>query len=145
MQLLHSGPVFRMEPLRSFDENSLLSRCSDCEISMIEKLLLETVHRLIDEKANLLTPTRKLAVNADLYGVGLTPFSAIQLTLALEKEFSVKFPERMLNRRCLSSINAICSCIRQLQEEAAQGGITPIARPSVGHCDRSQAPPNTGF
>jgi acyl carrier protein len=84
---------------------------------MTEKSLLETVLRVIDEKANLLTPTQKLVVSADLCGVGLTPFSAIQLMLALENEFNVKFPERMLNRRSLSSINAICSCIRQLQEE----------------------------
>lgn len=117
MQRLYSEPIFRMEPLRSFAEDIILSHRNDSEISMIEKSVLETVLRVIDEKANLLTPTRKLVVNSDLYGVGLTPFSAIQLMLALEKEFNVKFPEGMLNRRSLSSINAICSCIRQLQEE----------------------------
>lgn len=97
--------------------NMLPTHSSDCEISMNEKSLLETTQRLIDEKANLLTPAGGFALDADLYRVGLTPFAAIQLALALEKEFNVKFPERMLNRRSMASIDAICSCVRQLKQE----------------------------
>ena len=77
--------------------------------------VIETILRLIDEKARLPIPARVLPPESDLYRVGLTPFTAIQLMLALEKEFEVEFPRRMLNRRSMSSVNAICSSICELQ------------------------------
>ena len=84
-----------------------------------EKSVIETIQRLIDEKGKLSTPARDLAPGSDLYRTGLTPFTAIQLMLALEKEFEVEFPKQMLNRQSMSSINAIRSCICELQERQA--------------------------
>ncbi|PWB84633.1 MAG: acyl carrier protein [Methylocystaceae bacterium] len=81
--------------------------------------MLETVRRLIDEKANLSLRACDLAPDGDLYRAGLTPFAAIQLMLAIEKEFEVEFPRQMLNRQSMSSISRIVFCIRELQEGAA--------------------------
>jgi acyl carrier protein len=82
-----------------------------------EKPMIETIRRLIDEKGNLPTAVRDLSPDADLYGAGLTPLSAIQVMLALEKEFDIEFPEWMLNRQSMSSIDAIVSCLCELQEQ----------------------------
>lgn len=90
---------------------------SDHEISMIRNPMLESIQRLIDQKAYLSAPARQLAANADLYRFGLTPFTAIQLMVALEKEFNIEFPKQMLNRHSMSSINAIRSRIRLVQEQ----------------------------
>ena len=86
---------------------------------MSDQSMLQTIRRLIDENGNLSTSARDLSPNADLYRAGLTPFMAIQLMLRLEREFDVKFPERMLNRRSVSSISAIRDCICELQQRQA--------------------------
>ncbi len=75
-----------------------------------------TIRQLIDEKAKLSIPARDLGLTADLYELGLTPFTAIKLLLALEREFEVEFSEEMLNRHSVSSIEAICSRIWKLKQ-----------------------------
>jgi hypothetical protein len=82
-----------------------------------EKLMIETVRQLIDEKGNLTVAARDLARNADLYRAGLTPFTAIQVMLALENECAIEFPEWMLNRKSMSSVDAILACLRDLQAQ----------------------------
>ena len=81
--------------------------------------MIEIIKRLIDEKAYLSLRSCDLALDDDLYEAGLTPFTAIQLLLALETAFEIEFPERMLNRRSVSSIARIISCIREVQAEEA--------------------------
>ena len=82
------------------------------------KAMLETIQRLIDEnKGSLSIAARNLPRDADLYRAGLTPFSAIQVMLALEKEFNIEFPKRMLNRQSMSSIDAIVARLCELQEQ----------------------------
>lgn len=76
--------------------------------------MIKTIRRLIDESRNLPTAAASLSSDADLYRAGLTPFSAIQVMLALEKEFGVEFPKRMLNRQSMSSIDAIALHLREL-------------------------------
>ncbi|HYA79728.1 MAG TPA: acyl carrier protein [Methylocystis sp.] len=83
---------------------------------MIENSTLRKIRRLIDENAKLSTPARDLAPDADLYQAGLTPFMAIRLMLALEREFGVEFPEQMLKRRSMSSLEAVCNCVRALEQ-----------------------------
>jgi hypothetical protein len=76
--------------------------------------VIETIRRLIDEKGNLPTAARFLPRCADLYRAGLTPFAAIQVMLALEREYHIEFPKRMLNLRSMSSIDVILSCLCEL-------------------------------
>jgi acyl carrier protein len=44
---------------------------------------------------------------------------AIRLMLALEREFDVEFPPRMLNRQSMSSIDAIGASIAELEQRQA--------------------------
>jgi acyl carrier protein len=81
------------------------------------KAMLETIQRLIDEKGSLSIAARNLPRDGDLHRAGLTPFSAIQVMLALEKEFNIEFPKWMLNRQSMSSIDAIVSRLCELQEQ----------------------------
>jgi acyl carrier protein len=48
-----------------------------------------------------------LGLDRDLYEAGMTSFASVQLVLALEETFDVEFPEQMLNRRNLASIQTI--------------------------------------
>ena len=81
--------------------------------------MIETIRRLIDENCNLSVSAQNVAPDCDLYKAGLTPLMATRLMLALEKEFQVEFPEQMLTRQNLSSIDAILSCVRELQQRKA--------------------------
>lgn len=83
--------------------------------------LNETIRGLLNEHAGL--ETAGLADDADLYDAGLSSFASVQLMLALENDFDIEFPERMLNRRTFSSIATIESSVRELlpqTEEAAR-------------------------
>lgn len=77
--------------------------------------MIETIRRAIDDKGHLPVAASDLAADADLYRAGLTPFAAIQVMLALEKKLGVEFPKAMLNRRSMSSIDAILSRLHELQ------------------------------
>lgn len=54
----------------------------------------------------------------NIYDAGLTAFTAVQLMLALEEAFGVKFPRHMLNRHSFGSIHAIEACVTRLLPEA---------------------------
>ena len=76
--------------------------------------MIDTVRQLIDRHGNLRVPTLILTPDADLYAVGLTPFAAIQVMLALEETFDVEFPPRLLRPQSFASINSIVACLDEL-------------------------------
>jgi acyl carrier protein len=82
--------------------------------------MIDTVRQLIDTHGNLRAPALILTSDADLYAVGLTPFAAIQVMLALEATFDVEFPARMLRPRNFASINSIVACLDELRPVASR-------------------------
>ena len=69
--------------------------------------IIETLTALIDQEARLSAPATQIAARADLYALGLTPFTAIRLMLAVERAFGVEFARDRLNRAAMGSIEAI--------------------------------------
>jgi acyl carrier protein len=84
-----------------------------------KKEMIELVRQMIDEHGRLKVAARDLSANADLYEIGLTSFAAVQIMLALEAALGVQFPERMLRRQTMSSINSILAELRRLERRAA--------------------------
>jgi acyl carrier protein len=82
--------------------------------------MIDTVRQLIDTHGNLRAPALILTPDADLYAVGLTPFAAIKVTLALEETFDVEFPARMLRPQSFASINSIVACLDELRPVASR-------------------------
>ncbi len=74
----------------------------------------EIVRGLLEEHGRLHSPVVGLSSNADLYEAGLTPFAAIRVMLALEEQFEIEFPVRMLCRQSFASIDAIAACLVEL-------------------------------
>lgn len=69
----------------------------------------------------LLTLHGKLSVDAgalsatdDLYAVGLTSLTTVNLMLAIEDEFDVEFEDSMLSRKTFQSVDALCDALEQL-------------------------------
>jgi len=79
--------------------------------------MIATIEQLIDREARLTLPARDVTPRADLYRLGLTPYTAIRLLLAIEREFEVVFPRRLLNRASMASIEAIMACLRETTPE----------------------------
>jgi len=65
--------------------------------------MFATIKRLIDQEADLAIPVTNLTPSANLYELGLTPFDAIRLFVAIERAFKIVFNREMLNRESVAS------------------------------------------
>lgn len=72
--------------------------------------------RTLLQRHGRLAAAATIARDADLYETGLTSFASVQLMLALEEEFEVEFPDRMLNRRSFASVAAIAAAVEELTQ-----------------------------
>jgi acyl carrier protein len=81
--------------------------------------MIELIREIIDAKRCLPVAARTLNPNANLYEVGLSPFTAIQVMLALEDACGVEFPKPMLHRQSFSSLNSIAACLERVERKAA--------------------------
>ncbi len=71
------------------------------------------IERLIDEEGRLPVHAANSTPTADLYAAGLTPYCAVRVLLALEREFNVVFPREALTRETLGSLEAIAEAVRR--------------------------------
>ena len=81
--------------------------------------MIKHIRHLIAEHGRLPVSLEMIDNNQDLYAAGLTSFAAVQLMLALEDQFNIEFPERMLNRRSFATIDSIANCVGDLVPAAA--------------------------
>ncbi len=71
----------------------------------------DRVRSVLKQHAKLSVDAGALADHDDLYAVGLSSFSTVQLMLALEEEFNIEIPDKMLNRRSFESVAAITNVV----------------------------------
>ena len=74
----------------------------------------ERIRRVLADHGRLAAPLDTLNDDADLYRAGLTSHASVNVMLALEDEFDVEFPERLLRKATFQSIVAIRSAISEL-------------------------------
>jgi acyl carrier protein len=74
----------------------------------------ERVRNILAQHAKLSVNIASLSDDADLYGAGLSSFATVQLMLALEEEFNIEIPDRLLNRRSFESVSAIAGVIHSV-------------------------------
>jgi acyl carrier protein len=77
------------------------------------------LRRILSESARLDLPADTLADSDDLYAAGLSSLATVHLMLAIEDEFGIEIPDRMLTRRLFSSIDALAAAITELQQAQA--------------------------
>ena len=77
----------------------------------------QRIRKIIVQSARLPIEVTTLADDEDLYRAGLTSHASVNLMLALEDEFDVEFPERMLKRQTFESVTAIAESIETLLGE----------------------------
>lgn len=71
----------------------------------------ERIRNILTQHAKLSADVAGLSDDSDLYSAGLSSFATVQLMLALEEEFGIEIPDRLLNRRSFESITAIAGVI----------------------------------
>lgn len=74
----------------------------------------ERIRRVLKDHGRLGGDIDSLADDDDLYRAGMTSHASVSLMLALEGEFDVEFPDRMLRRGVFASIAAIRAAIDEL-------------------------------
>jgi acyl carrier protein len=81
--------------------------------------MMTVIRSLIDRELRLALPAAEIAPRADLYALGLTPYGAVCLLLAVEREFHVELPREMLRRETARSIEAIHAAIQSVRPDLA--------------------------
>jgi len=74
----------------------------------------ERVRKILAQHAKLSVDIATLSDDGDLYGAGLSSFATVQLMLALEEEFNIEIPDRLLNRRSFESVSAIAGVVHSV-------------------------------
>lgn len=79
--------------------------------------MTDQIRRILAEHARLSVDAGTLAADADLYGAGMSSHASVNVMLALEDEFDLEFPDRMLRRGVFESIAAIEAAVNELLKE----------------------------
>ncbi len=79
----------------------------------------EQIRQIINDHGRLPGDVGELSLDADLYQAGMTSHASVNVMLALEDQFDVEFPDRMLKRSVFESISSIAAALEELRVEAA--------------------------
>lgn len=76
------------------------------------------IRQVLRDHGRLNRDVDSLAEDSDLYQSGMTSHASVNVMLALEGEFDVEFPDRMLKRSVFQSIAAIRDALVELTAAA---------------------------
>ena len=74
-------------------------------------MIKDTIRKILRDQARLSVDVASLSDDADLYQAGMTSHASVNIMLALEGEFDVEFPDRMLKRSVFESIASMSAAI----------------------------------
>jgi acyl carrier protein len=76
----------------------------------------QAIRTILAEHGHLPVEVDKLRDEDDLYQAGMTSHASVNVMLALEDEFDIEFPEKMLRKSTFESVAAIQIAISELSE-----------------------------
>ena len=74
----------------------------------------EKIREILRQHGKLSADVSKLPDDGDLYEAGMTSHASVNVMLALEGEFDIEFPDRMLKRSVFQSIGSINAALEEL-------------------------------
>jgi len=74
----------------------------------------EDIRNILKQHARLSVDVATLPDEADLYQAGMTSHASVNVMLALEGQFDIEFPDRMLKRGVFESIASIRAAVEEL-------------------------------
>lgn len=78
----------------------------------------DRIRTILAENARLPIAIDTLTDDSNLYDAGMSSHASVNVMLALEDEFDVEFPARLLRRSVFSSIDNIAEALEELLKEA---------------------------
>ena len=69
------------------------------------------IRQVLSEAALLDVPLDTLSDHADLYAAGLASVTSVRVMVALEDEFEIEIPDRLLTRHLFRSIDSLTSAV----------------------------------
>ena len=76
--------------------------------------MTETIRTILRDFGRLAVDAATLADDTDLYEAGMTSHASVNVMLALEGQFDIEFPDRMLRRGVFGSVSAIHAAVTEL-------------------------------
>lgn len=77
----------------------------------------DRIRKVLVDQARLSVDASSLGPEVDLYAAGMTSHASVNVMLALEDEFDIEFPERLLRKQTFESIQSISEALSELEEE----------------------------
>ena len=77
------------------------------------------IRQVLSEAALLDVPLDTLSDHADLYAAGLASVTSVRVMVALEDEFEIEIPDRLLTRHLFRSIDSLTSAVKECLENKA--------------------------
>ena len=75
------------------------------------------IRSILKEHARLAVDATTLAEDADLYQAGMTSHASVNVMLAIEGNFDLEFPDRMLRRTVFETIASMREAVVELQTQ----------------------------
>ncbi len=83
-------------------------------------MIQDTIRTILAEHSKLPVDIATIGDDSDLYSVGLTSLTTVNIMLAVEDHFDIEFEDNMLSRQTFQSIAALSEAVQTLINE--QGG-----------------------
>lgn len=77
----------------------------------------EKIRAILKENARLPIDADTLSDTSNLYDAGMSSHASVNVMLALEDEFEIEFPARLLKRSVFSSIASIAEAVGELTND----------------------------
>jgi acyl carrier protein len=77
-------------------------------------MITDDIRAVLRDYGRLAVDVASLSDQSNLYEAGLTSHASVTLMLALEEQFNIEFPDRMLRRGAFASIAAIRGSLEEL-------------------------------
>lgn len=74
----------------------------------------EKVREILAKHSRLDIDVNSLKEDDDLYDLGLTSLTTVNIMLAIEDAFDIEFPDSKLNRKTFNSIESLVEVIEEL-------------------------------
>ncbi|GCF08024.1 acyl carrier protein [Dictyobacter arantiisoli] len=81
----------------------------------------EKIRTILKENARLPIDPSILSDDSNLYDAGMSSHASVNVMLALEDEFEVEFPARLLRRSVFASIANIETAVKELLDDPEAG------------------------
>jgi acyl carrier protein len=86
----------------------------------MDNTLHQQVRKVVLEHGRL-SGAADLKDDTDLYSLGMTSHATVAVMLALEGEFDIEFPDRLLTRQVFESVQSIARAISELRGKSPGG------------------------